>query len=178
MVFDNSKLELFYSKLNGAIFSNTRHKRFVLWRTWALGKPHILFIGINPSSADETKNDPTINKLISISKYWDYGGLIIMNLIAHISSDPKKLHRSPNFEIENMYLKEFGKVAESVVVIWGNEGTKYMDRVKVIRELFPEVDCFKQNQNGHPLHPLYLANNEWFVKPFDWSKLYDSKSNI
>ena len=171
MEFDKSKLELFYSKLNGAIFSNTRHKRFVLWRTWNLERPHVIFIGINPSNADEIRNDPTIIKLTQIAKYWDYGGLIIMNLVAYISSDPKKIRRSPSFEIEDMYLEEFGKVGESVVVIWGNEGEKYMDRVNKVRELYPEVFCFNQNKNGHPTHPLYLPADQWHTREFDWKKL-------
>lgn len=171
MDFDKSKLELFYSKLNGAIFSNTRHKRFVLWRTWNLERPHVIFIGINPSNADEIRNDPTITKLTQIAKYWNYGGLIIMNLVAYISSDPKKIRRSPNFEIEDMYLEEFGKVGESVVVIWGNEGVKHMDRVYKIKELFPKVYCFNQNKNGHPTHPLYLPADHWHTRGFDWRLL-------
>ena len=171
MEFDKNKLAQFYSKLNGALFSNTRHKRFVLWRTWNLDRPYVMFIGINPSTANENKNDPTINRLISISRYWDYGGLIIMNLLAYVSSDPKQIRKSPNYEIEDMYLREFSKIPESVILMWGNEGRKYMDRIKIIKELFPEAECFSQNKNGHPIHPLYLGKNLWYTKPFDWTRI-------
>jgi hypothetical protein len=171
MEFDTGKLTEFYGKLNGAIFSNTKHKRFILWRTWNLSDPYIMFIGLNPSTADETRDDPTISRLMAIAKSWNYGGIIVMNLVAYVSTDPHKIPKNLTYDIEDLYLENFKGIPESVVVMWGNNGSRFPQRVEKIHDMFPKVYCFKQNLNGHPIHPLYLSREEWYTKTFEWHKI-------
>lgn len=58
----------------GADFSNDRKYRYALWRIWDRTKPLVMFIGLNPSTANETENDPTIKSVGRISKNNGYGG--------------------------------------------------------------------------------------------------------
>ena len=60
-------------KINqGAFFSSNRKYRYALWRVWDHTKPYVMFIGLNPSIANETDNDPTIRRCINYAKGWDY----------------------------------------------------------------------------------------------------------
>jgi hypothetical protein len=73
----------------GAIFSDCRKYRFALRRNWDESKPYVMFIGLNPSTADEIENDPTINRCISYARSWGYGGLFMANLFAFRATDHK-----------------------------------------------------------------------------------------
>lgn len=158
--------------LNNAVFSVTKHRRYALWRTWDPSYPKLLFIGINPSTADGEKNDPTINRLTTIPKGWGYGGLMIANLSSKISSNPKEVREvRDSFLIEDDYIKWMKGQCEDTVVMWGNEGKRFMNRINQIKAIIPEPYCFYQNANGHPRHPLYMANEDLHITPFDWSRL-------
>lgn len=74
-----------------AKFSECRKYRYALWRTWDETKPHVMIIGLNPSTADETKNDSTITKCINFAKSWDYGGLCMANLFAYRATKPSDM---------------------------------------------------------------------------------------
>jgi len=56
-----------------AKLSSCRNYRFALWRTWDDSKPFAMIIGLNPSTADEVENDPTIIRCINFAKSWGYG---------------------------------------------------------------------------------------------------------
>ncbi len=83
-----------YSTKNAkaTVFSSNRVYRYVLWREWnqLLSAPfrYAMFIGLNPSTADETKNDPTVRKCIGFAKRWGYDGLCMTNLFAFRATDP------------------------------------------------------------------------------------------
>ena len=64
----------FISK-NDAKFSPCRKYRYVLCRVCDRTKPFAMFIGLNPSNADETKDDPTIKRCLNFAKSWGYGGI-------------------------------------------------------------------------------------------------------
>lgn len=64
---------------SGAIFSPCREYRYKLWRTWDASKLPLNVIGLNPSTADETKNDPTIRRCIQFAIDWGML-LLIKNL--------------------------------------------------------------------------------------------------
>ena len=77
--------------LKAAILSEDRKYRYVLLRTWDEAKPAVLFIGLNPSTADEEDDDPTILKCINYAKTWGYGKILMVNLFALRSTDPSIL---------------------------------------------------------------------------------------
>ena len=74
-----------------AVFSPDRKYRYTLTREWNNVKPFILFIGLNPSTADETKDDPTIRREIGFSHLWGFGGMIKCNIFGFRTTDPKHL---------------------------------------------------------------------------------------
>ena len=74
-----------------AVFSPCRTYRYALSRVWAADKPYALFIGLNPSTADETLDDPTIRRCIDFAKRWGYGGLVMANLFAYRATNPSEM---------------------------------------------------------------------------------------
>ena len=142
-----------------AILSEDRKYRYVLSRIWDETKPKVMIIGLNPSTADETEDDPTIGRCISFSKSWGYGGVYMLNLFAFRATQPKDMFNAQNpIGLENnSYIEIYSKKVEKIVCAWGNHGT-YKNRGNEIREKFDKLFCLKLNQTGEPAHPLYLKS--------------------
>jgi hypothetical protein len=145
------------SKPTGAVFSESRNYRYALWRMWAPSKLSIaMVVGLNPSTAAEDTNDPTIRRLISLLQYNMYGGFIMTNLFGIVSPDPKLLltHDDPVGE-NDIHLNEISVLCNDIVFAWGSfkEAEK---RASNIIYRFPRALCFGRNANGSPKHPLYL----------------------
>ncbi|SUN81106.1 Uncharacterized protein conserved in bacteria [Streptococcus milleri] len=143
-----------------AIISKDKIYRYKLSRTWDSTKPTILFIGLNPSIADENIDDPTITRCINFAKDWGYGTLLMANLFAFRSTYPKDIYLidDPIGKDNDHYLLECVTQSDLIVACWGNNGT-YMNREKVIKELVPNLYCLQKNKNGTPHHPLRLPRN-------------------
>ncbi|TCP93453.1 hypothetical protein EDC44_1182 [Cricetibacter osteomyelitidis] len=143
---------------SGAILSDDRQYRYVLWRIWDPLKPMVTFIGLNPSTADEKENDPTIIQCINFAKYWGYGGIYMLNLFAYRSTDKSKLSQVENpIGAENdRYFMEYADKAEKIIAAWGNDGS-YLNRSKQVCELLNKpLFALKINSSGEPHHPLYI----------------------
>lgn len=74
-----------------AILSDDRKYRYSLSRVWDESKNKVMFIGLNPSTADETEDDPTIRRCINFAKSWGYVGLEMTNLFAFRATAPKDM---------------------------------------------------------------------------------------
>lgn len=160
------------------IFSDCRKYRFTLWREFQselLPQPvisggniskdgYVQFIGLNPSTADEKINDPTIRRCIDYSKRWGYSALCMTNIFAFRATDPKDMmaHEEP-IEMAYENAKQVELVAEGAALIvcaWGNHGSHMRRAEKFIKHL-GSVRNFKLhhlglNADGSPKHPLYL----------------------
>lgn len=143
-----------------AIISKDKIYRYKLSRTWDSTKPTILFIGLNPSIANENVDDPTITRCINFAKDWGYGTLLMANLFAFRSTYPKNIYLidDPIGKDNDHYLLECVIQSDLIVACWGNNGT-YMNREKVITELVPNLYCLQKNKNGTPHHPLRPPRN-------------------
>lgn len=139
-----------------ASFSKCRKYRYALWRIWDDSKPYAMFIGLNPSTANETQNDPTITRCINYSKSWGYGGLCMVNLFAFRATKPSVMmaSKAPIGSDNDVWIKKLSNEAGVIVAAWGNDGF-YMNRSKKIMEMIPNLMCLKINQTGEPVHPLY-----------------------
>lgn len=153
--------------ISGAIFSEDRRYRYALWRVWDREKPAVIFIGFNPSTADEIHDDPTVSKLAFDAKYLKYGGLYIGNLYALVSPQPIDILFSPGNAVgkeNDRYLEELKHVAGIVVVGWGNVGGHNMvTRVRcgnILDLLGYPIYCFAITKRGQPAHPLYMLVRE------------------
>ena len=128
-----------------------------------------MFIGLNPSTANETDNDATISNVTRICKDNGFGGFYMMNCFPIISTDPKVLkdfYLSPvsyvqhQYSINNNKLKEVGEKCESVVFAWGSFAiVRELNRDKELIKMFPNAKALRINKNGSPHHPLYLPKN-------------------
>lgn len=150
------------------IFSPCRQYRYTLWRDWSENLFHdpmrtgyAMFIGLNPSTADETKDDPTIRKCIGFAKRWGYGALCMTNLFAFRATDPKvmKRHENPVGEDNHHHLLWNANKAGIVVAAWGVHGKhKHQDLTVLdwLGQIGVRLQCLRKTKDGHPEHPLYV----------------------
>lgn len=160
--------DLFENIDKGAKFSDCRNYRYALWRIWDKSKPLVMFIGLNPSTANEDENDPTIRSVERISKYNGYGGFYMMNCFPYVSTDPNLLFLGITpltQEKNNRYLLDIGKICTDVVFAWGNFKEVDNDVVRFLSSLFPNAKTLHVNKNGSPKHPLY-CKAESTLQPF------------
>ncbi len=150
-----------------AKFSKDRIYRYALWRVWDNSLPKLLFIGLNPSTADEINDDPTMRRCIRFSKDLGYGGFIMGNIFAYRSTDPKKLReiKNPIGSRNNFWLKKLHKEAGNTIAAWGTHG-EYLNRGDDVVKLLGSLDCLRITKEGFPSHPLYLPSN---LKPIKYS---------
>lgn len=168
-----SALALFEHR--GATFSDDRAYRYSLFRQWCDVQPTLVVIGLNPSTADEYEDDPTIRRCIGFAKREQCGTLVMLNLFAIRATDPRAMlaHPEPvgaeNDATLRGYANRFGSI---VVAAWGAHGI-HRGRDKVVAALIPGMRCFGITKSGQPKHPLYLAANTPLVPfaPSDASSL-------
>ena len=143
-----------------ATFSSCRTYRYSLFRIWDKEKKYVLFIGLNPSTADKEADDPTIRRCVNYAKNWGYGGFKMVNLFAYRSTFPSNLKKVkyPVGEDNDKYIVKLSKKADITVAAWGNNGDFY-SRDKEVLSLVPSLMCLKINKSGQPAHPLYLKKD-------------------
>lgn len=148
-----------------ATLSACRTYRYALWRRWGRGD-YAMFIGLNPSTADETNDDPTIRRCIGFARAWGYGALCMANLFAYRATDPadmKKATEPVGWENDHA-LKTLAAGAGVVVAAWGAHGT-YKGRDQSVRLMVPNLHFLRLTKDGHPGHPLYLPAS---LRPQRW----------
>ena len=143
-----------------ATFSNCRTYIYTLCRIWNKKKKYVLFIGLNPSTANEKLDDPTIRRCVNYAKNWGYGGFMMVNLFAYRTALPSKLKKVkyPVGQNNDKYIVTLSKKADITVAAWGNNGNLY-SRDKEVLSLVPNLKCLKFNKSGQPAHPLYLKKD-------------------
>ena len=141
----------------GAKFSKCRKYRYTLWRTWDTSKPKIMFLGLNPSTADETNNDPTVTRCINYANSWGYGGMFMMNIFAFRTTYPVELKKTSNpiGKDNNRWIKKVSLSVDKSIGAWGNDGM-FLHRSTDIKKIVKNLYCLKINSSGEPSHPLYL----------------------
>jgi hypothetical protein len=137
-----------------AVLSHDNIYRYQLSRIWDEEKPKILFIMLNPSTADEFVEDPTIRRIVTYAKDWGYGGVYVGNLYAFRSTDPKGLKSIADpVGPENItHIQTLISVVDKVIYAWGNE-EKEPDWLK---KMVDTPYCIEISKKGIPKHPLYL----------------------
>lgn len=117
-----------------------------------------MFIGLNPSTADEINDDNTIRRCIDYTKRWGFDAYVMTNLFAYRETDPElmKKAKDPVGPQNDQYLIEVAKNAGIVIACWGNHGA-FMDRSAHIKPLIPNLQCLAVTKSGEPGHPLYLG---------------------
>jgi hypothetical protein len=152
--------KLFNDTKSGAMFSTCRQFRYALWRIWDENKPRVMFIGLNPSKANETQNDNTIKRVIKLANNWGYGGVYMCNCFAFVSTDPAGLNPLAYDPINDKCIKELSEKVSTVVFAWGNfKVVRDKGRDVDLAKMFPQAIALKINKNGSPQHPLFVPGN-------------------
>jgi hypothetical protein len=155
-----NQINLFES--SSAAFSPCRLYRYDLWRIWGDKDNFVQFICLNPSTADETKNDPTIRRCIDFAQTWGFDALCMTNLFAYRATKPKEMmkYEFPIGEENNKWLTETAAKAKLIIAAWSQYGTHLNRAVEVRKLIGREMFYLKiSEKTNQPYHPLYLPKN-------------------
>ena len=132
--------------------------RYQLERHWDESRPQVLFIGLNPSTADASHDDPTVRRCIRFARDWGYGGLLLGNLYAFRATRPRELAAAgyPVGRGNNRALQDLASRADALVAAWGNDGHELGRDRRVMRLLGRPLLCLGTTARGAPRHPLYV----------------------
>lgn len=161
-------------------FSKCRTYRYFLKREWSEGAGNILFIMLNPSTADKNYNDPTVDKCMKWSIKWRYSSFTICNLFAYRETDRNKMLKLGREEFNivgepvkkqfhfyrlinnknDFWINQLAQTSEKIICAWGNEGS-FLDRDVQVLKMLKDCNLYamKINKNASPGHPLYLKND-------------------
>ncbi len=150
----------------GAIFSPCKKYRYTLWREWQTLDPKkncVLFVMLNPSTADENILDPTVRRCLGYAMDWGFNRMEIANIFALRSTDPKELYKceDPVGIENNVYIQKLASESDLVIAAWGTH-SKYNNRGDAVIKILKEVckpHYLKNSKDGIPCHPLYLKRD-------------------
>jgi hypothetical protein len=147
-----------------AILSECRTYRYRLERqiapVFATLRP-ILFVMLNPSTADADVDDPTIRKCMGFSRRWGCTHLTVVNLFALRATTPTELRRHPdpvgplNDEYIRHAVQQHHERCATIIAAWGADAFARA-RARFVLRSFGPFDCLGLNTDGSPRHPLYL----------------------
>jgi hypothetical protein len=148
----------------GATFDVTGQYRYRLWRRWDGSLPRVVFVMLNPSTADHRQDDPTIRRCIGFARDWGYGGLVVVNLFAYRTASVTALFqaRDPVGPDNDRHVAATCGRAAAVVLAWGVHGTRHGRAEGVLGLLArhrARLLCLGTTRHGHPRHPLYLPGS-------------------
>lgn len=150
-----------------ALISDCGEYRYWLERIWDEEKPIIVFVMLNPSTADSNEDDPTIRRCINFAKDWGYGSINVFNLYDFRSTNPDNLLKTDKpFSDKNIHqIKVHCDVFDKIICAWGNPGM-----IKKLKKKFPDYNPLEgyEDKLYHlgfckdgvtPRHPLFLKSN-------------------
>ena len=161
---------------SGAIFSPERLHRYALWRDLHVEGPPLVVIGLNPSTADETRDDPTIRRCRGFAKAWGFEGLVMLNLYAFRSTDPKPMFAAgeaavgPDNDATILQVAKDVRSAGGVVLAAWGAFRQAVPRATLLREKLREAEVTLHvlglSKEGGPKHPLYIKAD---TLPREWN---------
>jgi len=152
---------------NGAVISDCKAYRYVLWRSLSGAglAGSVLWVMVNPSTADGWADDATIRKVCGFSRRWGFAQARVVNLYALRSRNPKLLltHPDPIGSENDEYIRLEASTADAIVLAWGNNAKP--ERAKAVQRI---VEANAENTPvwhlgltgpGQPKHPLMIGYN-------------------
>jgi hypothetical protein len=122
---------------------------------------------LNPSTADEAVDDPTIRRCVGFARSWGFGGLAVGNLFAFRTPTPAALRSAPNpIGLGNDdWLARLRDESDLIVAAWGDHG-RFLGRAAAVRAALPGLHHLGLTKLGEPRHPLYLPAR---IGPVPWA---------
>jgi hypothetical protein len=158
----------------GAVLSDDRRYRYVLWRGWEGHaahdrKPSCVFIMLNSSTADADHDDPTIGRCVGFAKRLECNTMSVVNLFGYRTAYPRELFKSadPVGPDNKKWVQRVTSDCGLIICAWGTHGGFLGQDAKVLSWLPPNKPrfCLGVTKDGHPKHPLYLPSDAALI-PF------------
>ena len=155
---------------SAALYSPCETYRYALTRVWDEQGPKLLFLMLNPSTATEAKNDPTIERCERRAKALGYGAFRACNLFAFRATEPKDLKKATDpIGPDNLaQILLAARWADCILCAWGTHGTHQGLGPAIRHLLMSEGHALYHlglTKNGHPRHPLYVRYD---ARPTKW----------
>jgi len=165
-------MEAQYFGDSNAIFSPCGLYRYRLWRRWDDG-PSVAFLMLNPSTADATKNDPTVERCHRRAVDMGFGALEVINIFAYRATDPKDLKKAarPVGPLNDQTLIEAASAAQMTICAWGSHGNfkgRDMDVRNLLKSANIKTYMLALTKHDQPRHPLYMPYSQ---KPVLWTDM-------
>lgn len=148
-------------------YSQCDRYRYGLSRVWNNAKPGLLFIMLNPSTADEHRNDPTVARCETRARAMGFGGVMVANLFAYRATRPEDLKQAfaPCGDANDAVLDHWLHVAGMTVAAWGVHGGHEGRGRELARRITVPLYHLGLTKDGHPRHPLYVS---FATAPEEW----------
>lgn len=140
--------------------------RWVLERSWLDGDGLVCFVMLNPSTADDFRDDATVRRIVRFAQRDGFGGLVVVNLYARRATQPSDLFAvglelAIGFVNDGVILAQASR-ADRVVAAWGNHGRRH-GRGDAIRAMLEENGValyhFGVTAQHQPVHPCRLPRS-------------------
>ncbi|RVT83308.1 DUF1643 domain-containing protein [Rhodobacteraceae bacterium CCMM004] len=154
-----------------AVYSPCERYRYLLTRTWDPAGDKALFVMLNPSTATEVQNDPTVERCERRARALGCGAFRVCNIFAWRETDPKKMRAAadPVGPANDAAIAESCHWADRIVCAWGTHGA-HLDRGPKVEALMRAtgrpLTHLGLTKDGHPKHPLYIA---YTAQPAPWA---------
>ena len=154
-----------------ALYSDCERYRYSLTREWDSSGRKVHFIMLNPSTATEIQNDPTVERCERRARALGFGALRVTNIFAWRDTDPKKMRAAtdPVGPLNDDAIQDGCKWADQIIAAWGSHGA-HLDRGMTVRALLETLNIpvfhLGLTKHGHPKHPLYISYSE---QPKRWT---------
>ena len=155
-----------------AVYSDCEAYRYLLTRVWNPDGQRALFVMLNPSTATETQNDPTVERCERRARALGFGAFRVTNIFAFRATDPRVMRAQPDPvgpANDAAIAQSAAEWADRIICAWGTHGA-WLDRGRHVETLLRTTDhplyTLGLTQDGHPKHPLYIGYD---VQPRLWS---------
>lgn len=148
-----------------AVYSDCEKYRYTLTRVWDDAGAKALFVMLNPSTATEVQNDPTVERCERRARALGFGAFRVTNIFAWRDTDPQKMRKAadPVGPENDAAIRDGSFWADQVICAWGTHGA-HLDRGPAVEELLRRTNRplyhLGLSQAGHPKHPLYIAYSQ------------------
>lgn len=155
-----------------AIYSDCENYRYSLTRTWDEAGKRVLFVMLNPSTATELQNDPTVERCERRARALGYGAFCVCNIFAYRATDPKvmRAQSDPKGPANDAAIIEAAQWADDIVCAWGTHG-EHLQRGPEMKDILraqpKPLSHLGLSKAGHPKHPLYIG---YKVQPMVWDE--------
>lgn len=145
-----------------AIYSDCEAYRYTLRRVWDEAGRKVSFVMLNPSTATEYQNDPTVERCQRRAVALGFGAMCVTNIFAFRATDPKVMRAAadPIGPANDDAIREAAEWGDALVCAWGNHGD-LGNRGANVKALLQSMDVHPYHlglaKTGHPKHPLYIA---------------------